>query len=73
MYPNSLNKDAMEDELNISFRPTQNYASLAEATVGTRTSWMNNMQVRKVHEMRETLAQPECRDRICTKNDGQST
>jgi hypothetical protein len=57
VYPEGLNKAATEDELNISFRPTPNYAALAEAAVGTGTRWMKAVQVHTVGEMKEALEQ----------------
>ncbi|KAK8122721.1 thiamine pyrophosphate enzyme, partial [Apiospora sp. TS-2023a] len=41
VYPNGLNTSATDDEINISFRPTPNYAALAEAAAGSDTSWGN--------------------------------
>jgi hypothetical protein len=52
-----MNKTATEDELNISFRPSPNYAALAEAAVGSGTSWMKAVQVRTVGEMKQALEQ----------------
>jgi len=61
VYPNGLNKHATEDELNISFRPTPNYAALAEAAVGTGTGWMKAVQVHTVYEMKVALEQAKKR------------
>jgi thiamine pyrophosphate-dependent acetolactate synthase large subunit-like protein len=55
VYPDGLNKDATEDELNISFRPTPNYAALAEAAVGAGAGWMKAIRVRTVRELKEAL------------------
>lgn len=55
VYPDGLNKSATEDELNISFRPSPNYAALAEAAVGTGSDWMKAVQVRTVGELKEAL------------------
>jgi hypothetical protein len=52
-----MNKTATEDELNISFRPSPNYAALAEAAVGSGTGWMKAVQVRTVGEMKQALEQ----------------
>ncbi|KAI1364764.1 thiamine pyrophosphate enzyme [Xylaria arbuscula] len=41
VYPDGLNKTATDDEINVSFRPTPNYAALAEAAAGSETSWEN--------------------------------
>ncbi|KAJ3571554.1 hypothetical protein NPX13_g5332 [Xylaria arbuscula] len=41
VYPDGLNKTATNDEINVSFRPTPNYAALAEAAAGSETSWGN--------------------------------
>jgi thiamine pyrophosphate-dependent acetolactate synthase large subunit-like protein len=35
VYPDGMNKQATEDEMNISFRPSPNYAALAEAASGS--------------------------------------
>jgi thiamine pyrophosphate-dependent acetolactate synthase large subunit-like protein len=61
VYPDGLNKGATEDELNISFRPSPNYAALAEAAVGTGTGWMKAVQVRTVCELKEALHQAKKR------------
>jgi hypothetical protein len=55
VYPDGLNKGATEDELNISFHPTPNYAALAEAAANTGTGWMEAVQVRTVGEMKGAL------------------
>jgi hypothetical protein len=52
-----LNKEATEDELNISFRPTPDYAALARAAVGSGTDWMEAVQVSTVDEMKRALEQ----------------
>jgi thiamine pyrophosphate-dependent acetolactate synthase large subunit-like protein len=61
VYPNGLNKGATEDELHISFRPSPNYAALAEAAVGTGTGWMEAVQVRTVGEFKTALRQAQKR------------
>lgn len=55
VYPDGLNKYASEDELNTSFRPSPNYAALAEAVAGTK--WMQSLRVSTVAELREALRQ----------------
>lgn len=65
VYPNGLNKTATEDELNISFRPSPNYAALAEAATGSNDNyssinahkdpWMKGVRVRTVEEFRDSL------------------
>ncbi|KAJ7654488.1 thiamine pyrophosphate enzyme [Mycena polygramma] len=41
VYPNGLNTSASDDEINVSFRPTPNYAALAEAAAGSDVGWGN--------------------------------
>jgi hypothetical protein len=53
VYPDGLNKHATEDELNISFQPSPNYAALAEAAAGKE--WMQSLRVSKVGDLREAL------------------
>ena len=57
---------ATDDELNISFRPTPNYAALAEAASGSRREaasltqeddWMQGVRVSSVGELRAALEQ----------------
>jgi hypothetical protein len=64
MYPSGLNKSATDDEINISFLPTPNYAALAEAATGSDSTssfgqgpdgWMKGARVRTVRELKETL------------------
>ncbi|KAI8940627.1 hypothetical protein NX059_001899 [Plenodomus lindquistii] len=38
VYPNGLNEGATDDEMNISFEPSPNYAALAEAAAESRNS-----------------------------------
>lgn len=48
MYPEGLNVSASDEETNLSFRPTPNYAALAEAAAGSEggggggDNWGNN-------------------------------
>ncbi|KAK6066608.1 thiamine pyrophosphate enzyme [Seiridium cupressi] len=44
VYPNGLNKDASDEEMNTSFRPTPNYAALAEAAAGSEVGWRNGVE-----------------------------
>ncbi|KAI1177943.1 putative thiamine pyrophosphate enzyme [Nemania sp. FL0916] len=65
VYPEGLNTSASDDEINISFRPTPNYAALAEAAAGSETgwnnklespeSWMHGLRVKTVGELKEGL------------------
>ncbi|KAL1971994.1 hypothetical protein VTN31DRAFT_7213 [Thermomyces dupontii] len=54
VYPDGLNKNAADDELNISFEPSPNYAKLAEAASG-RPGWLRGSQAKTVAEFREQL------------------
>ncbi|KAK9792198.1 putative pyruvate decarboxylase [Seiridium cardinale] len=45
VYPNGLNKDASDEEMNTSFRPTPNYAALAEAAAGSEVGWRNGVDI----------------------------
>ncbi|KAI4656067.1 hypothetical protein J4E93_000784 [Alternaria ventricosa] len=38
VYPDGLNQGATDEEMNISFRPSPNYAALAEAAAGSQSS-----------------------------------
>ena len=65
MYPDGLSKSATDDEINISFRPTPNYAALAEAAAGSESNWpksatedndwMKGIRVKTVGELKEAL------------------
>ncbi|KAI0973661.1 thiamine pyrophosphate enzyme [Xylaria arbuscula] len=65
VYPNGLNTTASDGEINVSFRPTPNYAALAEAAAGSEThldtirdesgAWMKGLRVQTVAELREVL------------------
>ncbi|KAI1811164.1 thiamine diphosphate-binding protein [Poronia punctata] len=65
VYPEGLSTTASDDDLNISFRPTPNYAALAEAAAGSTCGWVNNadnpdgwikgLRVRNVAEFQEAL------------------
>ncbi|KAF8190403.1 hypothetical protein K438DRAFT_1763390 [Mycena galopus ATCC 62051] len=39
VYPAGLAASATDEEINISFRPTSNYAALAEAAAGSEVGW----------------------------------
>lgn len=41
VYPDGFNASASDEEVNISFRPTPNYAALAEAAAGSEVGWGN--------------------------------
>ncbi|KAI3391419.1 hypothetical protein diail_7370 [Diaporthe ilicicola] len=65
VYPEGLNNSASDEEINISFRPTPNYAALAEAAAGSAVGhgneieesrgWMQGKRARTVQELREAL------------------
>lgn len=65
VYPQGLNTSASDDEINTSFRPTPNYAALAEAAAGSNVGWENTLdnsgiwikglRVETVREFREAL------------------
>ncbi|KAI1119988.1 thiamine pyrophosphate enzyme [Nemania abortiva] len=67
VYPKGLNVSATDDEINVSFRPTPNYAALAEAAVGSEVgqgqrdgpentgAWMKGLRMRTVAEFRDAL------------------
>lgn len=65
VYPEGLNTTASDEEINTSFRPTPNYAALAEAAAGSNVGWENTLdnsgtwikglRVETVGEFREAL------------------
>ncbi|KAH7411763.1 thiamine pyrophosphate enzyme [Phaeosphaeria sp. MPI-PUGE-AT-0046c] len=55
VYPDGLNKSATADELSLSFKPSPNYAAMAEAVAGGEEGWMMGVRVRTVSEMKEAL------------------
>lgn len=59
VYPDGLNKDASDDELNLSFKPSPNYAQLAEAAAGSGDGegWIKGLRVVNVAELRRALKQ----------------
>ncbi|OTA59201.1 thiamine pyrophosphate enzyme [Hypoxylon sp. EC38] len=44
VYPNGLSTSASDDEIGVSFRPTPNYAALAEAAAGSEVGWGNTTE-----------------------------
>ncbi|KAI4700663.1 hypothetical protein J4E81_003625 [Alternaria sp. BMP 2799] len=64
VYPDGLNAGATDEEMNISFRPSPNYAALAEAATGSQSSnastqdpdqWMEGVRVDSVASLRREL------------------
>ncbi|KAI1799075.1 thiamine pyrophosphate enzyme [Daldinia bambusicola] len=65
VYPKGLNTSATDEEINVSFRPTPNYAALAEAAAGSEVgwdnaaenadTWMKGLRVRTVADFKEAL------------------
>lgn len=55
MYPDGLTKSASDDEINMSFRPTPDYAGLAEAAAGSEAGWMKGVRVQTVGDLTEAL------------------
>ncbi|KAJ4289868.1 hypothetical protein N0V90_011201 [Kalmusia sp. IMI 367209] len=63
VYPEGLNISASDDEINISFRPTPNYAALAEAAAGCaigspsseQNDWMQGVRVSNVGQLYAAL------------------
>ncbi|KJZ71239.1 hypothetical protein HIM_09382 [Hirsutella minnesotensis 3608] len=65
VYPAGLSASASDDEINISFRPTPNFAALAEAAAGSEVgwdqdktmpdAWMKGVRVRTVGDMKKAL------------------
>ncbi|KAI1424864.1 thiamine pyrophosphate enzyme [Xylaria sp. FL1777] len=64
-YPNGLNATVSDEEINVSFSPTPNYAALAGASAGSKVEWENNrhklgawmqgLRVRPVGELNDAL------------------
>lgn len=55
-----MNKTATDDELNISFNPSPNYAALVEAAAGSGSTkvpggWMKGVRVSTVKDLRKAL------------------
>ncbi|OAA40701.1 thiamine pyrophosphate enzyme [Metarhizium rileyi] len=71
VYPNGLASTATDDEICVSFRPTPNYAALAEAAAGSASGggsstdndgqWMRGVRVKTVAQLREALKLVETR------------
>lgn len=71
VYPEGLNVSASDDDLNISFRPTPNFAAMAEAITegdsGWKQSeekqgpWTRGMRVRTVRELKDALERAKTR------------
>ncbi|KAI1765267.1 putative thiamine pyrophosphate enzyme [Hypoxylon sp. FL1150] len=66
VYPDGYSAKASEDEINISFRPTPNYAALAEAAAGSGRDdenmaespggeWMKGVRTRTVKGFKEAI------------------
>ncbi|RYO80882.1 hypothetical protein DL766_010451 [Monosporascus sp. MC13-8B] len=65
VYPTGLSTSASDDDINVSFRPTPNYAALAEAAAGSEVGWGNTpanaevwikgMRARTVGDLKEAL------------------
>ncbi|PSN64776.1 thiamine pyrophosphate enzyme [Corynespora cassiicola Philippines] len=64
VYPNGYGKSASNEDLNLSFRPSPNYAALAEAAAGCDKSsessdddaaWMKGVRVKTIGELKEAL------------------
>ncbi|PQE08955.1 thiamine pyrophosphate enzyme protein [Rutstroemia sp. NJR-2017a WRK4] len=62
VYPDGMNKTATDDELNISFNPSPDYAALVEAAAGSGSAkvaggWMKGVRVSTVRELRKELGE----------------
>ncbi|XXH05704.1 hypothetical protein Hte_012139 [Hypoxylon texense] len=67
VYPTGLATSASDDEINVSFRPSPNYAALAEAAAGSEGDWengagnpklwMKGVRARTVGDFKEALQQ----------------
>jgi hypothetical protein len=60
MYPDGLNKNATDEELNTSFNPSPDYAALVEAAAGSGSDkvpggWMKGVRVATVQQLRTEL------------------
>ncbi|KAF2657499.1 thiamine diphosphate-binding protein [Lophiostoma macrostomum CBS 122681] len=60
VYPDGLNKTATDEELNISFNPSPDYAALVEAAAGSGSGkvsggWMKGVRVATVQQLRKEL------------------
>lgn len=71
VYPTGLAASASDDEINVSFRPTPNYAALAEAATGAEVGqgdaaedskvWMKGIRARTVGEFKGALQHANAR------------
>ncbi|KAF7540757.1 hypothetical protein G7054_g1164 [Neopestalotiopsis clavispora] len=78
VYPQGLINGASDDEANVSFRPSPNYAALAEAAAGADESpvdqandseqWMKGIRARTVGDFRKALR--EANTRVAIENRG---
>lgn len=71
VYPTGLSTSASDDEVNVSFRPTPNYAALAEAAAGSEVGWgkatddaklwMKGVRARTVGEFKDAVQEANSR------------
>ena len=71
VYPAGFSAEASDDEINCSFRPTPNFAALAEAAAGSEVgwgqaaedagAWMKGVRVRTVADLDEALKRARTR------------
>jgi hypothetical protein len=60
-YPTGLTSQVSDEDVHLSFRPSPNYAALAEAAAGTdhgeanSDAWMKGVRARTVGELRDAL------------------
>lgn len=77
-YPDGLTSSgATDDEINISSRPSPNYAALAEAAAGggeeegnETEGWMKGVRVKTVGELKEALEGAKSRVLACEGGKG---
>lgn len=60
VYPDGLNQTASDEDCNLSFNPSPDYAALAEAAAGSGSAkvaggWMKGVRVSTVKELRSAL------------------
>lgn len=72
MHPDGLNKAATDEEFNVSFNPSPNYAALVEAAAGSGSNqvpggWMKGLRVATVSELRQQLQDAARRVQISKK------
>jgi hypothetical protein len=68
MYPNGLTTSASDEEVNMSFSPTPDYAGLAEAAAGSEAGWMKGVRVQTVEDLKEALQ--SARSRVAKEGKG---